>query len=212
MLTSTTALSRPCAWPGCRLKVTEHLHASMLPGWKFPKGAPESPSFTYSWSLDSELLPAGPLDLPRYALNSPEKRMGRKVRKNGSAEPNLLRRNPQGGSWQEKGAAVLHSRKLMGQEAGSPGHRIRELSAAVFLFGTYPELLNCHTTSLFQQAVHKIASFLSLKSCHHTIWKIQVWNLAEKLWHARMHQHFLDASPVMNWANQGSWEGGLEWT
>lgn len=103
-LTSAIAVSRPCAWPGCRLKATEHLHASMLPGWKFPKGALESPTSTYSWSLDSELLPAGPLDLSRRALNSPEKRMGRKVRKHGSAELNLLRRNPQGGSWQEKGA------------------------------------------------------------------------------------------------------------
>lgn len=113
---------------------------------------------------------------------------------------NLLRRNPQGGSWQEKGAAVLHSRKLMGQEADSPADRIREVSAAVSLFRTYSELLSCHTTSLFQQAVGKITSFLSLKSCHHTIWKIQVWNLAEKLWHARMHQHFLDTSPGTNWA------------
>ena len=46
-LTSTTALSPPCAWPGCRIKVTERLHASMLPGWKFPKGAPESPTSSY---------------------------------------------------------------------------------------------------------------------------------------------------------------------
>ena len=99
VLTSTTALSRPCAWPGCRIKVTECLHASMLPGWKFPKGAPESPTSTYSWSLDSDLLPAGLLDLPRCAPNSPKKMMGRRVRKRGRAGRKVIQGRQ---TWEEQ--------------------------------------------------------------------------------------------------------------
>ena len=225
------ALPMPKQWPRSLSSAATSSRPVLCGDWKWPSifkypcrqvgsvlggsGATTS----HSWSLDSLLLPTGPLVLRRCALNFPEKEGEREELENNDGAG-----RKRSGAWKtetgeerevlyvviswtsreeadlvvpaEKGAAVLGCQRRQ-QSCGiqcqlSGRQSLWGQGATVFLLQNYPELLSCQRTGHFQQAViRSLFSSKTSKSHHHMIPQTEVWDLVEKLWHDHKHQRFL---------------------